>query len=135
MSDFERDLTAVDINLVKDWNEMIPIIRSIFRTMGGQEKWSLHHEKVMDSLLSCDMLSARRSCRAFLEDYMRDRCEVKLEVPSGLRLCFESAKGNPTGCSYIRFETPWGEEVAYWDHLEWKEAPQEVMGAIMATII
>ena len=61
--------------------------------------------------------------------------EVKVKTPGGYLLCFETAQENPGGCSYIRFEDENGKEVAYWVSDEWKEFPQEVMGAIMGCMI
>ena len=37
----------------------------------------------------------------------------------------------PEECSYVRVINPFGEEVAYWISDEWKDDPQEVMGAIL----
>ena len=61
--------------------------------------------------------------------------EARVKVPSGYFLCFETVQENPEGCSYIRFEDEDGEEVAYWVYDEWRESPQEVMGAIMGCLL
>ena len=36
----------------------------------------------------------------------------------------------PKDCDYVRIVED-GEEIAYWDYMEWEQEPQEVMGAIM----
>lgn len=37
------------------------------------------------------------------------------------------------GCEYVRI-TDNGEEVGYWDHREFEDDPQNVLGAILATL-
>ena len=41
----------------------------------------------------------------------------------------------PQECDYARVCDPLGREIAYWSAEEWKESPQEVMGAIMGALV
>lgn len=53
---------------------------------------------------------------------------------SGAFLVFENANVNEAGTSYVRVVDATGDELFYWDEDEWREAPAEVMGAIMGAI-
>ena len=61
--------------------------------------------------------------------------EIQVPTVNGERLCFETTHDNSEGCSYIRFVDANGNQLAYWVCNEWKEAPQEVMGAIMGCLL
>jgi len=61
-----------------------------------------------------------------------NECVVTLE--NGLSLVGQSANANAAGTEYVRFVTPDGYEVAYWDNAEWAEDPECVMGAILAVM-
>lgn len=41
----------------------------------------------------------------------------------------------PDECSYLRVCDPLGREVAYWTADEWREAPEEVLGAIVGALV
>jgi hypothetical protein len=48
---------------------------------------------------------------------------------------FPSAEKNEYGCDYVRFiRTSDQKTLLYYNSHEWKEAPEEVMGCIMAAI-
>ena len=61
--------------------------------------------------------------------------EVRVRTPAGEWLCFESAQFRLEGVTYVRFENSDGEEVAYWHFDEWREAPEEVVGAILGCLV
>ena len=42
---------------------------------------------------------------------------------------------HPEECSYVRIVSPLGIEVAYWTADEWRDAPAEVMGAILGAAL
>jgi hypothetical protein len=52
-------------------------------------------------------------------------------VPVANRCTLRSGSEEYVAGDYIRLVAPDGEELAYWDNLEWKEDPVGVMGAIM----
>lgn len=56
--------------------------------------------------------------------------ESWIQLPAGLVMVFESAEQNPSGTTYIRFLDRNGGEVGYWTSDEWRDAPEEVMGAV-----
>jgi hypothetical protein len=58
---------------------------------------------------------------------MGSESEVRVRTETGIIL---AAPAYPADCSYVRVLGSDGEELAYWDRQEWKEAPEEVMGAI-----
>jgi len=55
--------------------------------------------------------------------------EVIVRLADGCTLC--SGSENRIAGDYVRLCDPDGEEIAYWDHLEWQEDPILVMGAII----
>jgi hypothetical protein len=57
--------------------------------------------------------------------------EYAVELPTGCKLV---CPAHPKPCEYVRIVDPMCGEVAYWDSEEWREAPQEVMGAIMGAL-
>ena len=61
--------------------------------------------------------------------------EAWVQLPAGLAMAFESAEKNPAGTSYVRFLDKNGGEVGYWISDEWREAPEEVMGAICGLML
>ena len=76
MSIREVDLDSLDIDMVKDWNEMIPVVRTIFHTMNGEDQWYFHYDEVMKALLGCDFLEIKKSCRLFLVSYRKGEGEI-----------------------------------------------------------
>jgi hypothetical protein len=62
---------------------------------------------------------------------MAGKREVRIRTETGIIL---AAPAYPADCSYVRVLGSDGEELAYWDHQEWKDAPAEVMGAIVGAI-
>lgn len=58
--------------------------------------------------------------------------EVVLTVENGMQLVADGE--DETGTSYVRVCDPEGNEVAYWNEDEWREAPAEVMGAIIGAL-
>ena len=58
--------------------------------------------------------------------------EVVLTVESGMQLRADGE--DEVGTSYVRVCDPDGAEVAYWSCDEWREAPEEVMGAIIGAL-
>lgn len=60
--------------------------------------------------------------------------DMKLSLPNGESMRFDSSKNNPNGVSFIRFYDAEGNEVVGWNCDEWKEEPEEVMGAIFGKL-
>lgn len=58
--------------------------------------------------------------------------EVVLTVENGMQLATDGE--DETGTSYVRVCDPDGFEVMYWNEDEWREAPAEVMGAIIGSL-
>lgn len=63
-----------------------------------------------------------------------DSNNASIELLNGKSVEFDSAKNNPTGVSFVRVRDPQGNEIGYWVSDEWKEAPEEVMGAILGAL-
>ena len=57
--------------------------------------------------------------------------EFVIQASSGRFIC---APAYPEECSYVRIVDRAGHELAYWTSDEWKEAPEEVMGAILGAL-
>lgn len=55
--------------------------------------------------------------------------EILVELANGYSL--RSGSEEYHAGDYVRLCNEIGEEIAYWDHLEWQEEPVEVMGAIL----
>lgn len=60
--------------------------------------------------------------------------EIAIELDGGWALRFQSADSNMAGTSYVRFTNGDSTEQAYWSEDEWRDAPAEVMGAIMGLL-
>lgn len=58
--------------------------------------------------------------------------EAAIEFKSGHQI---RVPAYPNPCSYIRIVKPNGEELVYWDSNEWRDEPEEVMGAIMGAVM
>lgn len=58
--------------------------------------------------------------------------EVVLTQENGMQLVADGE--DRTGTSYVRICDRQGFEVAYWNEDEWREAPAEVMGAIIGAL-
>jgi len=66
----------------------------------------------------------------------------ELFIQCGCRaLVFPGVKHEPDGVSYVRVieivddhEEALCQEIAYWDSDEWRDAPEEVMGAILGAL-
>lgn len=61
--------------------------------------------------------------------------ECAVPVGDSTFMCFPSFIDNAEGCDYVRFIAVDGSEQAYWVFDEWRESPQEVMGAICGVIL
>lgn len=57
--------------------------------------------------------------------------ECVIELLNGFSIRTDSASDNPEGSSFVRVCDRNGNEVAYWTSDEWRESPEEVMGAIL----
>lgn len=57
--------------------------------------------------------------------------EVHIETAAGAII---AAPAYPQECSYVRLIDENHRELAYWDHQEWREQPEEVMGALIGAI-
>ena len=57
--------------------------------------------------------------------------EAQIRTENGITMAVPAF---PAPCSYVRLLGEGGEELAYWDHQEWRDEPEEVMGAIMGAI-
>jgi hypothetical protein len=57
--------------------------------------------------------------------------ECIIALANGRTLHTDTYASNPEGSSYVRVCAPDGSEIGYWSCDEWREAPQEVMGAIL----
>lgn len=53
----------------------------------------------------------------------------------GGTLRFPTYEEESNGVSYVRVVDLEGREIAYWVCDEWREAPEEVMGAILSTLV
>lgn len=61
--------------------------------------------------------------------------EVVVLLRDGTALVFPDAATNPDGVTYVRFlASDQKHELAYWESAEWRDAPEEVMGAIMGLL-
>lgn len=58
-----------------------------------------------------------------------DECVIPLV--DGRKLCCPAF---PEPCTYVRIVGQDGEEQVYWDHEEWRQEPEEVMGAFMGAL-
>ena len=64
-----------------------------------------------------------------------DESECCVPIADGSQfLVFPSYEKNEAGVDYLRFVGEDGEELLYYDHQEWVDDPQLVLGAIMACI-
>ena len=68
-----KDQQKIDIDKIKDWNELIPIVREAFLMMNGEERWYFHYDELMKALLGCDFLETKRHCQIFLLDHQGDK--------------------------------------------------------------
>lgn len=66
---------------------------------------------------------------AKLNDGYGEETVVPLKGGVGLH-----APAHPVACDYVRFVDAAGKEIAYWNSDEWRENPQEVMGAIVGAL-
>lgn len=57
--------------------------------------------------------------------------ECVIELASGRTIRTDSYADSPEGSTYVRVCDLDGAEVGYWSSDEWREAPEEVMGAIL----
>lgn len=60
--------------------------------------------------------------------------DIKIELPNGENMRFDSSENNPDGVSYVRFYDADGEEVVGWVCDEWGEDPELVMGALLGKL-
>ena len=60
--------------------------------------------------------------------------EYSIPIKKGT-LRFPNYEEEPNGVSYVRVVDPEGREISYWACDEWRDAPEEVMGAILNTLI
>jgi hypothetical protein len=61
--------------------------------------------------------------------------EAVLRLDSGVTVCTEPYSANLGGVSYVRVCDEDGQEIGYWDHAEWRDDPQGVMGAIVGAAL
>lgn len=57
--------------------------------------------------------------------------EAHLETATGVII---AVPAYPLPCSYVRLLRADKSELAYWDHQEWADDPEEVMGAIFGGV-
>lgn len=67
------------------------------------------------------------------KDRKASSSEYIVRLENGRSIRTDSFQDNPAGASYVRICDEHGNEVAYWDHAEWAEDPQLVMGAILGS--
>lgn len=78
--------------------------------------------------------AAAEAAHAQASDGLTYPNEVRLTIAeSGMQVAFPDAHVEPDGVSYVRVLKD-GREIAYWDSAEWADAPQEVMGALLAAL-
>lgn len=58
--------------------------------------------------------------------------EAVARVHNGFQL---RSPAYPEECTYVRVCDPLGREISYWSADEWKDAPEEVMGAVMGALV
>ncbi len=63
-----------------------------------------------------------------------DAGDIQIFLPNGENMRFNSVENNPDGVSFVRFYDAEGNEVVGWNCDEWKEEPEEVMGAILGKL-
>jgi hypothetical protein len=56
---------------------------------------------------------------------------LRLQLNEDTFICFPEF---PDDCNFVSFEDSEGNETEYWDAQEWRDHPEEVMGAIMGTL-
>jgi hypothetical protein len=59
-------------------------------------------------------------------------CEVMMPLSDGFSLVVSPT---PKGVDYVRIVDQYGQEVVYWDVLEWAEDPHSVMAAIFGAML
>ena len=60
--------------------------------------------------------------------------EFAVLLANGNSIVVESTDKNTNGTEYVRVINADGVELAYWDHKEWQDDPQSVMGAFIASL-
>jgi len=60
--------------------------------------------------------------------------DICIIFPSEESMVFESVATNFEGVSFVRFNDIDGDETVGWTSDEWREAPEEVMGAILGKL-
>ena len=63
------NLPTLNVESIQDWNQMVPVIKEVFRAMAGDEDFAFHHEVVMDGLMSLDLSATKEAVTAFLKDF------------------------------------------------------------------
>lgn len=60
--------------------------------------------------------------------------EVKIVTALGTQIRCSEHTEHSEGCDYVRVIDATGAEIGYWTQEEWREAPAEVMGAILGAL-
>jgi len=76
----------------------------------------------------------RNSISATVTLTATDDGDVSIIFPNDENMTFDSSSNNADGVSFIRFHDLFGDEIVGWTSDEWREAPEEVMGAILGKL-
>jgi len=114
---------------------------SLSDSIGGNGEWTTKFtSEDPNEAVAHEVASAREHINKwtaaveFAEDVIKDlpgKEELTLRLENGWSLRLGPGAEHVWG-NYVRVCDKYGEEVLYYDHAEWAEAPEEVMGAFLA---